>query len=606
MADRQVPRIRTSYLLGLSNKPFKDPPKPPPLNSYRRMLTTPGAALEWAASDGRRGTLTGQGKPRLLNALDAAAAAKNQAKTTNQPTKAPNEAKDEAGGQSNDSGEIEYKKGVSNEYGFTDEQDKTIMRMKNENPGTQWDRIAEATGKNKDQCKERFQQIKPDGWKPANIQGKGGKKGGGQGNNQGNGQKQHAKGQNQIQSQNKQEEQKKDDKTEEVTAGDGWPDTLGGIFGGVDDNKSSASNKGSKKDDGATGDVGGWGTADLGAATGNDNNDGMKMGWDNDNSGRGQDWNNFANDNNAGVTNTWDDNTWKAEPSKEDNKDKKSEEEKEKDGKGNDKSKKKESEPNIAADQWGSGGFDIGGDATATRWDGSNWDGGGKEHKKSENKKSELSTSSASKSGSNNGWGDTAVTGGNDWGVTDGNGGAASTWGDNKANTGGGFAGWGDDSGNASGAKEPGGGGWAGWAGAASPKKVKTSNDKSKRNDMVPHADTWGDMGATRAWPQNPASEASSNDREKHRSSRRHSDCRADKHRSHRHHSSSHLAEYKVAPDNTFSQDELKLVARILQQDCSMVWERVSWRFKDKTGRNLPPDVFEKKITGKLKKERRL
>ena len=31
-----------------------------------------------------------------------------------------------------------------------------------------------------------------------------------------------------------------------------------------------------------------------------------------------------------------------------------------------------------------------------------------------------------------------------------------------------------------------------------------------------------------------------------------------------------------------------------------MVWNRVSWRFKDKTGRTLNSDVFEKKITGQV------
>lgn len=56
--------------------------------------------------------------------------------------------------------------------------------------------------------------------------------------------------------------------------------------------------------------------------------------------------------------------------------------------------------------------------------------------------------------------------------------------------------------------------------------------------------------------------------------------------------------QYELKPDSTFSADDLRLIAKILQQDCSMVWNRVSWRFKDKTGRNLHPDVFEKKITG--------
>lgn len=58
--------------------------------------------------------------------------------------------------------------------------------------------------------------------------------------------------------------------------------------------------------------------------------------------------------------------------------------------------------------------------------------------------------------------------------------------------------------------------------------------------------------------------------------------------------------EYELKPDSTFSSDDLRLVARILQQDCQMVWNRVSWRFRDKTGRNLHPDIFEKKITGKI------
>jgi hypothetical protein len=58
--------------------------------------------------------------------------------------------------------------------------------------------------------------------------------------------------------------------------------------------------------------------------------------------------------------------------------------------------------------------------------------------------------------------------------------------------------------------------------------------------------------------------------------------------------------EYEVKPDKDFSADDLRLVARILQQDCGMVWNRVSWRFKDKTGRTMHPDVFEKKITGRV------
>ncbi|USP76175.1 hypothetical protein yc1106_03449 [Curvularia clavata] len=57
-------------------------------------------------------------------------------------------------------------------------------------------------------------------------------------------------------------------------------------------------------------------------------------------------------------------------------------------------------------------------------------------------------------------------------------------------------------------------------------------------------------------------------------------------------------AEIELEPDDIFSAEDLRLIARILQQDCSLVWNRVSWRFRDKTGRTLHPNVFEKKITG--------
>lgn len=60
---------------------------------------------------------------------------------------------------------------------------------------------------------------------------------------------------------------------------------------------------------------------------------------------------------------------------------------------------------------------------------------------------------------------------------------------------------------------------------------------------------------------------------------------------------------YELQPDATFSASDLRLIARILQQDCSMVWDRVSWRFRDKTGRKLHADLFEEKITGGVEKK---
>jgi hypothetical protein len=56
---------------------------------------------------------------------------------------------------------------------------------------------------------------------------------------------------------------------------------------------------------------------------------------------------------------------------------------------------------------------------------------------------------------------------------------------------------------------------------------------------------------------------------------------------------------YEITPDAIFSADDLRTIARILQQDAKMVWDRVSWRFMDKTGRHVEPDVFEEKITGR-------
>jgi hypothetical protein len=65
MPHAEPPRkISMAYILGLSPHPFKQPkpPIPPPRpkesNPYVSMVTTPGAVLEWAASDGRKGKLS--------------------------------------------------------------------------------------------------------------------------------------------------------------------------------------------------------------------------------------------------------------------------------------------------------------------------------------------------------------------------------------------------------------------------------------------------------------------------------------------------------------------------------------------------------------------
>ncbi|KAL5406731.1 hypothetical protein PMIN03_007612 [Paraphaeosphaeria minitans] len=205
----------------------------------------------------------------------------------------------------------------------------------------------------------------------------------------------------------------------------------------------------------------------------------------------------------------------------------------------------------------GNGGVDSGGGAATINWE-------------IECNKSKSSSSHASKTNSKNPWG------------ADGDDGAA-------------------DTGQAQNF------GAADWVAATSFKEGKSSKgDDPKKKAKSSDPTSWNNgWDAPPFSPRKAVSRASSKDRQKHCSSHRRSGSKESRHSPHHHHSISHPTEYKVAPDNTFSQDELKLIARILQQDCSMVWERVSWRFKDKTGRNLDSDVFEKKITGSLEKERR-
>ncbi|KAK7179853.1 hypothetical protein PSPO01_14115 [Paraphaeosphaeria sporulosa] len=567
MADNQLPRIRTSYLLGLSNKPFKDPPKPPPLNSYRGMLRTPGAAIEWAASDGRRGRLMGKGKSRLLSTLDAAAP-QNQVNASanmnasqgvpNNPAQSGsggNEASDQPSSQAASSGEVEYKKGVPSKD-FLEEEDRTIMRMKIDDK--QWgDIMKHMNGKSKKQCTQRFNEIRPDDFYEKRNAAKGNGRSGKQGNQ--NDQKQNNKGQD-----------KKEEKTEWGTGHGGWDPmaVLGGVFG--DDRKSNASDKGSKQSE-KPGDTTWAGTGNdwaALAADGNENNTGGNAGWtnggDHNNAAVTAPWGNLGGDNTASGAAPSDNNgggDWNQHASggKDNNKrgeGKKSKHEKkqEKRGKSNERSNKKESKPDAAVQPWETANDSFGnggGGATTGFGDSGGWDFDNNEDKKSESKKSKKSSSRSSKASSKNAWGADRDNGGAGtvWDAADGGGGGRQGWTENTDGYTGG--GWGDNK-----------------------------------------ADTGG-------------AQASSKDHEKYRSSHRRSSSLESKHRSHRHLSSSHPTEYKVAPDSTFSQDELKLIARILQQDCSMVWERVSWRFKDKTGRNLEPNIFEKKITGRLKKERR-
>lgn len=454
-------------------------------------MSSPGAVLEWVASDGRKGALTGRGKSRGIRAaLSAAVAAKEQlmespeAETTQKLTKTVK--KDKKSGKepskatsdvSNDSGELERKKPAENEYGFTDEQDKTIMRMKNDKPDTKWDVIAEATGKKSFECKERFQQIKPDGWKPANV-GKG-KKGGEHTENQ-------SKGKNKPQNQNQSKQEKKKEKETADAPGPVADDWGTDPFALLGDTQWDASGEDAEKDDGL-------GLSNINADV-----------WNTGNTVRWADTTGANNDSGGddywfgGGSPTLGGDGWGVDADKGDGKKKK-----------NGRSTGGNSQANVAVDTWGNS------------W---NADGGANDWAivKDDNKsKAKSSTYKSPKSGSK-GFGRWSKTRGGDTG-----GAAPSEKNDSDSSSG-----------------------------------VKDSRSKSKGK------------GKSKRTENSPRRECDS---------------------------SCYTPEYYLRPDETFSFDDLKLVARILQSDSSMVWERLSWRFRDKTGRNLPAAVFEKKITEGLR-----
>ncbi|CAN9200088.1 unnamed protein product [Alternaria alternata] len=113
-----------------------------------------------------------------------------------------------------------------------------------------------------------------------------------------------------------------------------------------------------------------------------------------------------------------------------------------------------------------------------------------------------------------------------------------------------------------------------------------SNNDQDKKKDGASIADPWNSTAPTQ---NSPSKQTPSQPGSQHKDSNNNAQP-----------ITTRPLELEVKPDDTFSADDLRLVARILQQDCSMVWNRVSWRFRDKTGRTLHPDEFEKKITGRL------
>ena len=405
-----------------------------------------------------------------------------------------------------------------------------------------WDDIVKELGKTKQECNTRWKEIMPDGFYQNQDKGR----------NKGKGQVRHDK--RKDKEQKKEDEQKKaESKAPSVTDAIG---VAGWDMFAATNEKSTTSNEKSKNDskDKISGVIkAGWGdTNEWNNTTGEGT--GGTPGWGNgDNNGNGNDWNNWDSNNNGDATGGFLNSSNENDDAKENKKGE------EKGGKITEKGENSEKQDghvkqdtsaagsHLSDDNnWGDTAGDSGANGAAAwgdnPWGGDNWDKEGSKGKKSNQSANNLNASG--------GWdkANGAEFGGQSWGNDKKGSKAPSGWGNgNEGPT---------------------------WGGAASPKKSS-------------HKD-------------------SSKDHQKHGSERyssRHGSDYKDRHKSSDHHSRSRPAEYKLSPDDTFSQDELKIIARILQQDSSMVWERVSWRFKERTGRNLHPDVFEKKITGRAGKK---
>ncbi|KAL5116513.1 hypothetical protein ACEQ8H_005634 [Pleosporales sp. CAS-2024a] len=501
-------RVSMAYILGFSNKPFKDP-KPPPAPRPRQsaglgeLLSSPIGLVEWAASDGRKCRLSGQGQARSRGEKKAKASSEKGDKDVKESNKENQKPKEDPGDTADD----------ENPHGFTKEEDERMLEWKAANDNKPWLVFAEEIGKTVEQCKERFRRIRPkDGNQNANKE-QGSKDGGGGGKGGGN----HAQ-------QNSQKMSKREKKEAKQNKGAG--------------NGQNHQGKNDKKDAGSGGAVGSS---------------------EKDTSGDNDDiWGAFLENGPADVD------------------DKKSTTSK--------RSKKGDADANDGWDQCCSGGDGdkkSGGskqDDTGNNNDAWNQDQNNQPWNQDQNNDPWNQDDKAEKTNNGGGW--AADTGG-----------AADTSSPNAESKNESSPAW---QGN-------------GIDGANDTAWDTTGNDQADKNSNK----NGGGFG-TCDWNHNTAKSASKAN--SHRSSHGHSDkhshgrSRKSSH-SHKSRSSSkkegtkEAAEIELKPDSTFSADDLKLVARILQQDYQMVWSRVSWRFKDKTGRTVPAEVFEKKITGRVQAE---
>jgi len=446
-----------------------------------------------------------------------------------------------------DSNNIEYKKDVPNPHGFTEEQDKTIMRMKTDNAGTPWVDVVKEVGKPQNLCMERFKLIKPDGWKPANAKGKGNKGGDRAANTKEKGNEQNNGKQERKEEQRKEEE--KEDDAVDMFGG------LGGLLGDSEEaNMGNNINNGEGDAGNAWGESNAWNNDVQGTNGKNDSNE--NPGWgdtSNGNNGNNPGWgdtnneNKGNNDNSGDAGNTWGNGGWKNDAENNDNKN-----DNDNPGWGNNNDVSKDKPDNNVSgdggDAWKTAGESINaGGITSTKWN------------------NDTSGDGA--------WNNTTMNGAAD---SNNFGGGNGAWGAGNIGDGG----WGQaNAGNDGKDKGTGDGGFGGWFDAKDEKKgSKAGSKKSSKHSSHHHPDL-----------------------KKHK---HHFEACSHDHDDRRY--SSHIeANYIVSPDDDFSGKDLRIAARILKQDESQVWERLSWRFRDKTGRNLHPDIFEKKFTGKVAKKER-
>jgi hypothetical protein len=530
-------------------------------------LSTPIGVVEWVASDGRKGKLSGHGESRSHGEA-------NKKVPSEKGGDAPKDWKNK------DNKKEKVMAEDDNPHGFTKDEDEKMLEWKATNSNKPWTTFADEIGKSADQCKERFKQIrsKDSNQNTSNDKsnGGGGGKGGGNGGGQNNGGGEGGGGDQQnltkkqkkaLNKENKgggqvQGQQQKNNKKEEKPGGDP-ADLWGATTGGNDNN-----------DTGDSGDL--WGAMP----------------------GMGDDAVDHNNDKNSKKSNS---------SNKLDDKE--------------------------AAPAWGElggweGAADVSSGNNVASWETTNNNSGGSKKDGTSNK-----GSSSNKGG--NGWGDAA--GG--WNINENSGGSKRADGSNKggniweptANISCGDASWGGaDLGANNGFDANATWGDTGGGGTGDPKDAWNSSSQKPTTNNGGGADAWttGVDGANDTtgggwcttndqtntngnnntgfdntdWSAPAAKSASKANT--HKSAHHHSH-RSD-HRSNKDHTNAPLY-LEVKPDSTFSADDLRLVARILQQDYQMVWSRVSWRFRDKTGRTIAPEVFEKKITGRIngEKERR-